>query len=70
MKIASRFTGTPFLVLADRDLDREVWAQYDAEAEIFILAASEDMDDPIGEAESVSECRRVASGWFDELRAE
>lgn len=70
MKIASRFNGRPFLVLADRDLDREVWAQYDAEAEIFILAASEDMDDPIGEAESVSECRRVASGWFDELRAE
>ena len=49
----SKHNGRPFLVLADRDLGREAWAQYNAEAEIFTLAASEDMDDPIGEAESV-----------------
>ena len=38
----SKHNGRPFLVLADRDLGREAWAQYDAEAEIFTLAASEE----------------------------
>ena len=61
--------GRLFLISSCADMGREVWARYDPEAELYELCASSDMDDPIGEAEHIGECRRVASDWFNELRA-
>lgn len=57
----------PKLVASCVDLGREVWAKWDAKMELYELYASSDCDDPIGEAESWSEARRVARWWFNEL---
>ncbi|HHG4294296.1 TPA: hypothetical protein ACPWIG_005190 [Pseudomonas aeruginosa] len=59
----------PFLLASSADLGREVWARYDEGAELYALCASADMDDPIGEADSITDAHRVAAWWFDELRS-
>jgi hypothetical protein len=62
------YMSRTFRVMEDLDLGREVWARYDAMAEVFTLATDKNMEHLIGEAESASECKRVASCWFEELR--
>lgn len=60
----------PFLVATNSRLGLEAWAQYEADSDVYTVAASSDMDDPIGEASSKSECNLVARNWFQEKLAE
>lgn len=55
----------PFLVAKQGGY--EVWASFDAEAQVFTCCLSKDMDDPIGEASNKQECKRVAAYWFNEM---
>ena len=59
--------STPKLLTQRADLGREVW--YRVEDELFCLYASQDCDDPIGEADTLTEAHRVARWWFTELQA-
>jgi hypothetical protein len=55
------------LLVRHPDLGREAWIKWDEGAELYELFASENGDDYIGCADTVSEARTVAAHWFNEL---
>jgi hypothetical protein len=55
------------LLVRHHDLSREVWIKWDESAMLYELFASENGDDYIGCADTVSEARAVAADWFNEL---
>lgn len=64
----------PRLLAQHNDLGREVWIKWEGrdkydEDGMYGLYASRDCDDPIGEADTVTDARRVAREWFKELMA-
>lgn len=54
------------MIAHDRKQDLEVWARYDSDAEVYELFASEEADDYIGCADTMSECQIIARMWFDD----
>lgn len=55
------------LIATHQDLGREVWAKFDAQAEVWELFASEEADDYIGCADSLAGTKIAAREWFEEL---
>jgi hypothetical protein len=61
--------GKPVLVSRHADLGLEVWAVWDEGADLYGLYASQDCNDPIGEASTMTEARQVARWWYEERMA-
>jgi hypothetical protein len=55
------------LLTKHSDLGREVWVNFDKDAEVYELFASEAADDYIGCADTLKEAREIAQWWFEEL---
>lgn len=56
----------PKKIASSVDLGREVWAIWDATAEVWELFASPEGDDYIGCADTIPEAQQVAREWFNE----
>ena len=54
------------LLTKHTDLGLEVWVHFDKDAEVYELFTSEAADDYIGCADTLSEARKVASGFFED----
>lgn len=60
--------GKIFKLAQCKQNDLEMWARWDADVEVFELTASEDGNDYVGDADNLTEAKKVAREWFNEWK--